>query len=253
MAPRLTKALAFLALGALIALACGGQSLEESGGGDSSAGGDAGNAGDGNGGTAGRGGTFTGGMSGSSPVGGTSSGGAFTGGMPSGGTFTGGTSAGGSSAGGVAGTGGAAGAGGVCSLPLVTGDCNAYFESFGFSATDGHCVPFVYGGCGGNDNRFASLAECEERCGGSLSTCPPELPVSTTDEFVMCGNRGQVCTYDFGNCLCARVGESGCARVDSGCGISVDAGVEPIIVVAYQRCTCELDGWNCQLVTTGGR
>jgi hypothetical protein len=197
-----------LALGALIALACGGQSLEESGGGDSSSGGDAGSAGAGRGGTSA--GSSPGGSAGSSPAGGTSSGGAFTGGISSGGTFTGGTSSGGSSAGGVAGTGGAAGAGGVCSLPIESGECAAFAPSFGFSAAEGKCVPFVYGGCGGNDNRFASLTECEARCGGSLGTCPPALPTSNA----MCSIRGQECTYDFGNCLCVPTATYNCNRVD---------------------------------------
>jgi hypothetical protein len=158
-------------------------------------------------------------------------------------------SAGGSSAGGVAGTGGAAGAGGVCSLPLETGNCDAYFASFGFSQADGRCVPFVYGGCGGNDNRFASLVECEASCGGSLSKCPPELPASNA----MCSIRGQACTYDFAGCLCAPTAPSNCSRIEPSCGALPDAGVSPIVIAAYHHCTCEATGWECGVVTHGGR
>ena len=40
----------------------------------------------------------------------------------------------------------------ICELPLVQGDCEAYMPSYGFK--DGACTKFVYGGCGGNGNRF---------------------------------------------------------------------------------------------------
>src|SRR5690606_41018756 len=35
-----------------------------------------------------------------------------------------------------------------------------------FSTEKGQCVPFVYGGCGGNENNFESLEDCEAVCGG---------------------------------------------------------------------------------------
>lgn len=52
----------------------------------------------------------------------------------------------------------------VCNLPRAGGDCEAYIPSFGFDPHSQTCVPFIYGGCGGNDNRFRSLAECEATC-----------------------------------------------------------------------------------------
>lgn len=42
----------------------------------------------------------------------------------------------------------------LCSQPLVQGDCEAYIPSYGFDPKLAECVHFVYGGCGGNKNRF---------------------------------------------------------------------------------------------------
>lgn len=34
-----------------------------------------------------------------------------------------------------------------------------------FAASENRCVPFVYGGCEGNANRFLSIEQCERQCG----------------------------------------------------------------------------------------
>lgn len=77
----------------------------------------------------------------------------------------------------------------VCTWPLIPGPCRGYFLKWGFQGD--HCVEFVYGGCGGNANRFDTKAECEKSCaefmtpnGGSLAVTgqvPPgcNLPLMT--------------------------------------------------------------------------
>ncbi|KAH3840328.1 actinia tenebrosa protease inhibitors-like [Dreissena polymorpha] len=50
----------------------------------------------------------------------------------------------------------------VCNLPAVSGNCEAYMPSWYF--VNGVCKEFVYGGCGGNGNRFKSLNACKSAC-----------------------------------------------------------------------------------------
>ena len=54
-----------------------------------------------------------------------------------------------------------------CSLPLDEGSCTAYtlrwYHRAAAGGTEG-CHPFVYGGCGGNANRFGTREACEHRC-----------------------------------------------------------------------------------------
>jgi len=82
-----------------------------------------------------------------------------TGGAASGGAGTGGA------LGGAGGWGGAGGAGAVCSLPFEVGDCDAAMPVYYHNPATDSCEPRVYGGCGGNDNRFDTYAECESACG----------------------------------------------------------------------------------------
>ncbi|VDK41885.1 unnamed protein product [Dibothriocephalus latus] len=48
-----------------------------------------------------------------------------------------------------------------CNAALEKGDCKAAHHRFGYDAAKGACIPFTYGGCGGNANRFETLEECE--------------------------------------------------------------------------------------------
>jgi hypothetical protein len=55
---------------------------------------------------------------------------------------------------------------GRCALPADSGSCLAYAPAYYHDVRTGLCTPFVYGGCGGNDNRFASQDDCEAACSG---------------------------------------------------------------------------------------
>ena len=52
----------------------------------------------------------------------------------------------------------------ICSLERDPGPCMAYEALWYFEPITQACRRFRYGGCHGNDNRFYSLAECEDRC-----------------------------------------------------------------------------------------
>ena len=51
-----------------------------------------------------------------------------------------------------------------CHLPKVTGDCRMHIPSWFFDPQTGDCMQFVFGGCGGNENRFSSQEECRNTC-----------------------------------------------------------------------------------------
>ena len=203
---------------------------------------------------------------GGAPEGGTSGGGSVSGGAGgTSGTGTAGTNAAGTSSGGAVtgGTGGGStgGGAGICTFPIDSGPCEAYIPSFGFSALDGNCQPFIYGGCEGNPNRFATLAECEAQCGGgTLSRCPSKPP-STALGGCAVGD-AFLCTYDGTGCLCAVTRAQSCNKVDPNCGTVLEVppggGVPPpdgdrIVCQPYTLCTCgpvTSDApatWMCQL------
>jgi len=56
----------------------------------------------------------------------------------------------------------------VCFLPLETGECRMDIPRYGFDPDTGKCEYFTYGGCDGNENRFASMTACEKRCQGCV-------------------------------------------------------------------------------------
>ena len=60
-----------------------------------------------------------------------------------------------------------------------------HFIRFGFNKDNSRCERFLYGGCGGNGNNFATLDECLGACGG-LNDPADSLICSETD----CENHG---------------------------------------------------------------
>jgi len=51
----------------------------------------------------------------------------------------------------------------MCKFPAFQqGPCKAHYIMYSFNETE--CVRWVYGGCGGNQNRFHSMEACEQYC-----------------------------------------------------------------------------------------
>lgn len=66
----------------------------------------------------------------------------------------------------------------VCRLPAESGPC-PHTQARWFYDSDSHtCLPFAYGGCKGNKNRFRSYEQCIGFCGGvqSRDMIPPRAP-----------------------------------------------------------------------------
>ena len=51
-----------------------------------------------------------------------------------------------------------------CILQPDTGLCRARIPSYFYNTTSGSCEQFIYGGCGGNNNKFKTAAECARHC-----------------------------------------------------------------------------------------
>jgi len=51
-----------------------------------------------------------------------------------------------------------------CSLPKVTGPCEATMPRFYYNSATKSCESFTYGGCQGNRNNFHTKAQCETTC-----------------------------------------------------------------------------------------
>jgi hypothetical protein len=133
--------------------------------------------------------------------------------------------------GGSAGTaGGAGGGGGItdysglppCLQPMASGTCNAAFPRYGFDPATLRCVEFVYGGCGANENNFATMDECAVACEAEYAACEVTdrargCPCTTREQ---CGGTCSNALYELAgpaaSCapsyvgICAGFGEGSC-------------------------------------------
>lgn len=57
-------------------------------------------------------------------------------------------------------------AGNICYLPMIEGPCRGFILQWFYNLNTSRCEQFVYGGCGGNANRFNTKAKCQQRCAG---------------------------------------------------------------------------------------
>lgn len=52
----------------------------------------------------------------------------------------------------------------VCRLPKDVGPCRDRYERWHYDTERATCVPFEYGGCAGNLNRFKTFDSCIKFC-----------------------------------------------------------------------------------------
>ncbi|ROT65625.1 putative papilin-like isoform X6 [Penaeus vannamei] len=61
------------------------------------------------------------------------------------------------------------------------GPCSDGYKRWHFSKEEGTCVPFTYGGCGGNLNRFKKFNSCVDFCSAAVEKYRGSLPTTTHD------------------------------------------------------------------------
>ncbi|XP_050354058.1 papilin isoform X6 [Nymphalis io] len=96
-----------------------------------------------------------------------------------------------------------------CNLEIERGPCAGNFQRWGFNSERRRCEQFVWGGCGGNDNRFSSEAACLLRCDPPGAPQQKEictLPALTGD----CADYTQRWFYDTKNKRCRQFYYGGC-------------------------------------------
>ncbi|XP_060600709.1 kielin/chordin-like protein [Ruditapes philippinarum] len=101
----------------------------------------------------------------------------------------------------------------ICDLPIKPDGggpivCLAYIPSYGYNTKTCRCEKFIYSGCGGNANRFETLAQCEKRCGNHRC----EAPVSCNQPVDEGSCDDQIDRYFFNKqtCECEKFIWTGC-------------------------------------------
>ncbi|XP_042319020.1 WAP four-disulfide core domain protein 3 [Sceloporus undulatus] len=102
----------------------------------------------------------------------------------------------------------------ICRLPKVVGPCTAAFPRWFFNWASRKCEAFTYGGCGGNENNFKTLKECQHACGRharpsrAVGQCPkpqgngPCVELCASDKS--CGPGEKCCSNGCGH-VCTKV------------------------------------------------
>ncbi|XP_063073261.1 amyloid beta (A4) precursor protein a isoform X2 [Engraulis encrasicolus] len=79
----------------------------------------------------------------------------------------------------------------VCLSEAETGPCRAMLPRWYFVGAEGKCVPFIYGGCGGNRNNFESEEYCLSVCSSLLPTTAPATPDAVDHYLEMPGDENE--------------------------------------------------------------
>uniref|UniRef100_A0A915BBN9 Papilin n=1 Tax=Parascaris univalens TaxID=6257 RepID=A0A915BBN9_PARUN len=93
----------------------------------------------------------------------------------------------------------------ICLEPMDQGNCSQRIVRFFYNAASNRCRKFIYSGCGGNNNRFETRAECRQKC-ARLKTPRNDVPTMATthrtpeNECSKCDQRYALCVD--GRCQC---------------------------------------------------
>lgn len=128
-----------------------------------------------------------------------------------------------------------------CELAFDAGNCDAYFPVFWHNPETGECEEAVYGGCGGNENRYESLALCEASCLGEEEIQQSCVVGEITYPH---GASGVPDPGSCNTCSCNDGSITGCTKLN--CPVACEDGLE----IGSECAECRPDG-ACLAMRTG--
>jgi len=147
----------------------------------------------------------------------------------------------------------------ICTLPKKRGWCRARIFRFAYNPDTRQCEQFIFSGCRPNENNFATISACQERCDPNFPVCKKlceNSPIrETCEEFCLNVDGVDRTTVDesnhaqptllMGQCNCED-GRKG-MLTSTGCRCEHDH-VKPALLMG--QCNCE-DGRTGMLTSAG--
>ncbi|XP_071826356.1 uncharacterized protein [Apostichopus japonicus] len=94
----------------------------------------------------------------------------------------------------------------VCQQAVDVGVCTDNILRYAYNTEVGFCISFMYGGCGGNENNYATLLECDGRCPPGVAQSVCELPIDSgpcgalIQRWAFDSALGRCVTFNYGGC-----------------------------------------------------
>ncbi|KRZ12822.1 Papilin [Trichinella zimbabwensis] len=97
-----------------------------------------------------------------------------------------------------------------CFHPLDAGTCGKNIQRWYYDDVEEKCKPFVYTGCGGNGNNFATKEDCNQNCPTETTTQMPRNPCMHPKDPGPCNEHHQRWFFDSASQSCQQFIYGGC-------------------------------------------